>query len=304
MVVFVPVLYVLGGMAVRATTSFVAKKLLQAGAKKVTEAVAKKNIGTIKDISTNKVLIEFLKKTVSRTKSTRTKPTIDLKIKPSPKPVAKPKVDKTVNKTTTKPTSTTTKPIVKQPKKVTTTQKNITPSKPTVNKTTNKPTTPKPKPKPKSSKNFRKSTPTEKIFGIGLGIASGGVLYKLLDKSGKIDRFVESVQRKDKPVTVDKTTDKLPEEKKEERKSTIITPKPEPKKDDKLKNLRTTPKDEDAILSKIAAPKPKSNISKFGRAFKNARKQKRYSFNFNGNEITTRFKEETVAEHKKKFGKK
>jgi hypothetical protein len=82
------------------------------------------NQGAIKNISTNKVLIEFLKRAASRTKPTTTKPTIDLKIKPSPKPAAKPKVDKTVNKTTTKPTSTTTKPKVKQPKKVTTTQKN------------------------------------------------------------------------------------------------------------------------------------------------------------------------------------
>jgi hypothetical protein len=110
------------------------------------------------------------------------------------------------------------------------------------------------------------------------------------------------VQRKDKPVTVEKTTDRP------KRKTTPITsggpPQRQPKKDDKLKNLRTVPKDVEAILSKIAAPKPKSNISKFGRAFKNARKQKRYSFNFNGKEITTRFKEETVAEHKKKFGKK
>ena len=48
----------------------------------------------------------------------------------------------------------------------------------------------------------------------------------------------------------------------------------------------------------------KKTLSAFGSAFANARKAKRYSFKFKGKEYTTRFKEETVAEHKKKFLKK
>jgi len=293
MVAFIPVLYVLGGMAVRAMTATVAKKLAQAGAKKATEAIAKKNtknffnLEKIKDLSTDKALSEFLK----RAAILKPKPTISLKVKPSPKPVAKPKVNKTINKTTTKPKSTTTKPTTTTPKKVTTTQKTTSPSKPTVNTTTTKPTTPKPKPKPKpksTTKTVKKPSNAPKNAIIVAGI--GGAGY-----------FLDKLVNKDKPVKVDKTTDRP------KRESTPITsegpPQRQSKKDDKLKNLRTTPKDKDAILSKIAAPKPKSNISKFGRAFKNARKQRRYSFNFNGKEITTRFKEETVAEHKKKFGK-
>ena len=294
-VMFAPVLYVLGGMAVRAMTATVAKKLAQAGAKKVTEAIAKKNtknffnLEKIKDLSTDKALSEFLKR--AEIFKPKPKPTISLKVKPSPKPVAKPKVNKTIKKTTTKPKSTTTKPTITTPKKVTTTQKTTSPSKPTVNTTTTKPTTPKPKPKPNpksTTKTVKKPSNAPKNAIIVAGI--GGAGY-----------FLDKLVNKDKPVKVDKTTDRP------KRESTPITSKGPPqrqsKKDDKLKNLRTTPKDEDAILSKIAAPKPKSNISKFGRAFKNARKQRRYSFNFNGKEITTRFKEETVAEHKKKFGK-
>jgi len=337
MVAFIPVLYVLGGMAVRAMTATVAKKLAQAGAKKATEAIAKKNtknffnLEKIKDLSTDKALSEFLKRaailkpkptnkyteivkkalkpnpvsplkkgpmtggvkpkpTSTTTKPTvKDKPTISLTVKPSPKSTAKPKVDKTVNKPTTKPKSATAKPKVKTPKKVTTTQKTTGANKPTVNTTTTKPKTPKPKPKPKSTtKTVKKPSNTPRNAIIVAGI--GGAGY-----------FLDKLVNKDKPVKVDKTTDRP------KRESTPITsegpPQRQPKKDDKLKNLRTTPKDEDAILSKIAAPKPKSNISKFGRAFKNARKQRRYSFNFNGKEITTRFKEETVAEHKKKFGK-
>jgi hypothetical protein len=280
-------------MAVRAMTATVAKKLAQAGAKKATEAIAKKNtknffnLEKIKYISTDKALSEFLKR--AEIFKPKPKPTISLKVKPSPKPVAKPKVNKTIKKTTTKPKSTTTKPTTTTPKKVTTTQKTTSSSKPTVNTTTTKPTTPKPKPKPKSTtKTVKKPSNAPKNAIIVAGI--GGAGY-----------FLDKLVNKDKPVKVDKTTDRP------KRESTPITsegpPQRQSKKNDKLKNLRTTPKDEDAILSKIAAPKPKSNISKFGRAFKNARKQRRYSFNFNGKEITTRFKEETVAEHKKKFGK-
>ena len=48
----------------------------------------------------------------------------------------------------------------------------------------------------------------------------------------------------------------------------------------------------------------KKQLSVFGKAFKAARAAKKYSFKFKGKEITTRYKEESVAEHKKKFPKK
>lgn len=48
----------------------------------------------------------------------------------------------------------------------------------------------------------------------------------------------------------------------------------------------------------------KKALSDFEKAFKAARKKKQYSFPFKDKEYTTRYKEETVAEHKKKFFKK
>jgi predicted nuclease with RNAse H fold len=48
----------------------------------------------------------------------------------------------------------------------------------------------------------------------------------------------------------------------------------------------------------------KKALSDFEQAFKTARKKKQYSFSFKDKEYTTRYKEETVAEHKKKFSKK
>ena len=68
------------------------------------------------------------------------------------------------------------------------------------------------------------------------------------------------------------------------------------------------PKDVNKLKSSLrpkARPETKKKtLSAFGSAFANARKAKKYSFKFRGKEYTTRFKEETVAEHKKKFLKK
>ena len=63
-----------------------------------------------------------------------------------------------------------------------------------------------------------------------------------------------------------------------------------------------------AILEKVIKPKAKpatvkKELSAFGSAFKKARASKKYSFTFKDKEYTTRYKEETVAEHKKKFKK-
>ena len=62
-------------------------------------------------------------------------------------------------------------------------------------------------------------------------------------------------------------------------------------------------------LEKVVKPKAKpavvkKQLSAFGSAFKKARADKKYSFSFKDKEYTTRYKEETVAEHNKKFKKK
>jgi len=64
-----------------------------------------------------------------------------------------------------------------------------------------------------------------------------------------------------------------------------------------------------AILERVIKPKAKpavvkKQLSAFGSAFKKARADKEYSFTFKDKKYTTRYKEETVAEHKKKFQKK
>ena len=62
-------------------------------------------------------------------------------------------------------------------------------------------------------------------------------------------------------------------------------------------------------LKRVVRPKAKpavvkKQLSAFGSAFKKARANKKYSFSFKDKEYTTRYKEETVAEHKRKFKKK
>jgi len=62
-------------------------------------------------------------------------------------------------------------------------------------------------------------------------------------------------------------------------------------------------------LEKVIKPKArpaavKKQLSAFGKAFKKARADREYSFTFKDKKYTTRYKEETVAEHKKKFQKK
>ena len=74
-----------------------------------------------------------------------------------------------------------------------------------------------------------------------------------------------------------------------------------------FKNVDTAPPIN--TLERVVKPKArpatvKRELSAFGSAFKKARANKEYSFTFKDKKYTTRYKEETVAEHKKKFQKK
>jgi len=74
-----------------------------------------------------------------------------------------------------------------------------------------------------------------------------------------------------------------------------------------FKNVDTAPPIN--TLEKVIKPKArpatvKRELSAFGKAFKKARADREYSFTFKDKKYTTRYKEETVAEHKKKFQKK
>jgi len=74
-----------------------------------------------------------------------------------------------------------------------------------------------------------------------------------------------------------------------------------------FKNVDTAPPIN--TLKRVVRPKArpaavKRELSAFGKVFKKARADKEYSFTFKDKKYTTRYKEETVAEHKKKFQKK
>ena len=74
-----------------------------------------------------------------------------------------------------------------------------------------------------------------------------------------------------------------------------------------FKNVDTAPPIN--TLEKVIKPKArpatvKRELSAFAKAFKKARADREYSFTFKDKKYTTRYKEETVAEHKKKFQKK
>jgi len=74
-----------------------------------------------------------------------------------------------------------------------------------------------------------------------------------------------------------------------------------------FKNVDTAPPIN--TLERVVKPKArpatvKRELSAFGKAFKKARADREYSFTFKDKKYTTRYKEETVAEHKKKFQKK
>jgi hypothetical protein len=74
-----------------------------------------------------------------------------------------------------------------------------------------------------------------------------------------------------------------------------------------FRNVDTAPPTN--TLERVVKPKTKpatakKQLSAFGKAFKKARADKEYSFTFKDKKYTTRYKEETIAEHKKKFQKK
>lgn len=74
-----------------------------------------------------------------------------------------------------------------------------------------------------------------------------------------------------------------------------------------FRNVDTAPPTN--TLERVVKPKTKPatakrQLSAFGKAFKKARADKEYSFTFKDKKYTTRYKEETIAEHKKKFQKK
>ena len=297
--IFAPVLYTLGGIVLRATTAAMARRVAAAGGKKLAGKTAKKIINATK-ANIDKA-VKAAKEAAKRTKvdKTNTPPKVDKVTTTNLKDVFKRASNNKTKKTkvTSEAKNTTKNP----PPKTTTKQDPKGNAKPTVDKTTKnsnkRQKTVNTANKLNAPKQVQKPSNLPRNAVILASIGGGGFLLDKLSKlhvEKKRDETYKRAENLNKKPVVEPTfsnsfLNKIAAPKKSETKT-------EPK------NVKTT--FSSGFLNKIAAPKPKSNLSRFGKAFKNARKQGRYSFMFDGREITTRFKEETVAEHKKKFGKK
>ena len=266
-----PVVLMLAGVIVRATTKKALQRLINAGFRKASSGVAKSKANIVNATDDN--IISLITRAKARSK-TRGKGTTD---KPKPKTQAEVKqalkrnenkvsskkfgdrklsdYDKVSNKTKTK-----VKRKVPQGLASTTLIAISTPTK--INNSSNKvseaPLTKYEKDKIRSVKtNARTSNPEGKVPSKDPGVL-------------KIKKIVEDALKKDNAPP-----------------SSVLN---------KVLRPRARPKIKEAAVKK--------QLSAFEKAFKAARAAKKYSFPYQGKEITTRYKEETVAEHRKKFPKK
>ncbi|MDC3367998.1 hypothetical protein OAV83_00050 [bacterium] len=173
-----------------------------------------------------------------------------------------------------------------------------------------KPSAAKPKPKPKSKTGAVLST----AIGIGLTpskTADGTVKTRAKDRKDFEKKEVKKANQDSKIVgeqianradSVTKIVNSVIEKKTAPPANVVRLVVKEVPKKDKYKN-QTTPAEKEA-LREMEAAAVKKQLSAFGKKFKSERAKGKYSFPFKGKEYTTRYKEESVAEHKKKFPKK
>ena len=173
-----------------------------------------------------------------------------------------------------------------------------------------KPSAAKPIPKPKSKTGAVLST----AIGIGLTpskTADGTVKTRAKDrkdfekkevKKANQDSKIVAEQIANKADSVTKIVNSVIEKKTAPPANVVRLVVKEVPKKDKYKT-ETTPAEKEA-LRKMEAEAVKKQLSSFGKKFKSERAKGEYSFPFKGKEYTTRYKEESVAEHKKKFPKK
>jgi len=286
-----PLLFILGGVIVRATTPAIAKRLTAAGFRKASSSI----VGSkAKIVNANKDNIISLIARGIRGARTTTKG----KITKSPTG-GKPKTAQEVRDA-----------LKRNAEKVSGKEfgkRKLSEFGPVGPKVKPKPKV-KTKTKPKSSKTTVLSTAailaaTPKKAGFGeMTKAEQEEVKKANAENAK---FKEKVgELKDKKVMTVKEINKLTKkaledawqsQQEEEKMLLRMEKKYLPKDVNKLKS---------SLRPKARPETKKKTLSAFGSAFANARKAKKYSFKFKGKEYTTRLKEETVAEHKKKFLKK
>ncbi|MAO24217.1 MAG: hypothetical protein CMJ25_25985 [Phycisphaerae bacterium] len=270
-------LYVLGNVVVRAIIKTQGKKLISAGFRKVSESAAKKIAktrtgGVIKNATSGNV--------AGLIRNARTVKTRGGKVS-DPKPV-KSRTVKTRKGKVTDPKPTKSRTVKTKEGKVTdpkptnlrtvkTRGGKVTDPKPTGSRTVKTRGGKKTTTRPTDSKTLNKKS---LLSGTAIGVVS--TLNVKKDKEEKPSKITEGSRtvktRGGKGNTVDKSK---------------TSPKP-----------KLRPKN----LKKPAAG-PVSNES-FGAAFKRNRKAKKATFTFKDKLYTTRIKEESIAEHKKKFGVK
>jgi len=294
---------VVGGQAFRIAATTAGKKivqqLLKRGGKKVTEQAAKK---VTKSPVT--VTVQNIAKVL---KDTRVKPSNT----PKSSPITKPKPSSAAPK---KPSSA---PSV---------------SKPNIPSTVSKPNVTTSVAKPKSS-STKDSSPFKPRMNTQMknqnSAASGGLRTSTLNPGPEIDKTAPKplVKNRTKPKKTEDTKKTTPakdpsitptrrddykrnEPTRAKPKKTEDTKKTTPAKDpsktptrrDDYKNYK---RDEPTRVrpKKRPATGPATNES-FSKAFARNRANKKHTFTWKGKEYTTRYKEETVTEHNKKFKKK
>ena len=302
-----PVVLMLAGVIVRATTKKALQRLMNAGFQKASSGVAKSKANIINATDDN--IISLITRAKARSK-TRGKVTT---AKPKPKTQAEVKeaLKRNENKVSSKKFGDKKLSDLGRvgPKPATTKLSPGSSSRTVITKKP-KPSAAKPIPKPKSKTSAVLST----AIGIGLTpskTADGTVKTRAKDrkdfekkevKKANQDSKIVGEQIANKADSVTKIVNSVIEKKTAPPANVVRLVVQEVSKKDKYKT-ETTPAEKEA-LRKMEAAAVKKQLSTFGKAFKSARAAKKYSFKYKGKEITTRYKEESVAEHKKKFPKK
>ena len=306
-------LYVLGNIVVRAIIKTQGKKLISAGFRKVSESAAKKIAktrtgGVIKNATSGNVAglirnartvktrggkVSDPKPVKSRTVKTRKGKVTD------PKPT-KSRTVKTKEGKVTDPKPTNLRTVKTRGGKVTdpkptnlrtvkTRGGKVTDPKPTGSRTVKTRGGKKTTTRPTDSKTLNKKS---LLSGTAIGVVSTlNVKKDKEEKPSKITEGSRTVKTRGGKVTDPKPTKSRRVKTRKGKGNTVDKSKTSPKP-------KLRPKD----LDKPAAG-PVSNES-FGAAFKRNRKAKKATFTFKDKLYTTRLKEESIAEHKKKFGVK
>ena len=305
-------IYTLGGVIVKAGTKALAQRLINGGFRKASSGVASSAANIINATSKNipTLITRGIKGARTSTKGPITQ---GVKVKPKPKTQAEVKeaLKRNENKVSSKKFGDKKLSDLGRvgPKPATTKLSPGSSSRTVITKKP-KPSAAKPIPKPKSKTGAVLST----AIGIGLTpskTADGTVKTRAKDrkdfekkevKKANQDSKIVGEQIANKADSVTKIVNSVIEKKTAPPANVVRLVVQEVSKKDKYKT-ETTPAEKEA-LRKMEAAAVKKQLSTFGKAFKSARAAKKYSFKYKGKEITTRYKEESVAEHKKKFPKK